>query len=338
MTAGLEKLANGKVAFADSRKDAWHQLGQLDQGVMTAEEALEKAYLANWNVRTTPLQTTATVNVGGEEVPFQMNVPRHFASVRTNPVTGLVEVLGVVGNSYVPIQNEEHIDFMNTLLEQSGAHVETAGSLNGGKNVFVTMQLPDFMQVAGKDAYKLYLAALNSHDGNGSYRLITTPVRVVCANTQAAALKNFVSSYTVRHTRNAKTTIAQAQQALELTFKYAEEFEREMEKLLDQKFTVKQMDGLMDKLWTPPAKDASRTILGRHEEKLTVVKGLFQSSPNLKDYRNTRYAAYNAVTDYLDHFSPTPSTGDAATVRAERTLTSAPVRETKEKAFALLSA
>lgn len=338
MSDQLELLANGKTAFADSRTDAWHQKGQSGLGEMTAEEALEAAYLANWNVRKTPLQTVATVDVGGEEMPFQLDVPRQYASVRTNPVTKTPEVMGVVGEHYVPIQNEEHADFLNALVDESGAHFETAGSLNGGKNVFITMQMPDFMNVGGKDPHKLYLSAFNSHDGNGSFKLLVTPVRVVCANTQAAAMKNFVSSFGVRHTRNAKNTIQQAREALELTFKYGEAFEAEMEKLLNTKFSVKQMDGFMQKLWTPPAKDSSRTILTRHEEKLTVVKGLFVSSPTLTDVRGTKYAMYNAVTEYLDHFSPTPSTQDAASVRAERTITSVPVREQKEKAFALLSA
>jgi hypothetical protein len=48
-------------------------------------------------------------------------------------------VLGVVGRGYTPIQNEEHAD----LLDESGAHFETAGSIKGGRHVLLTMKLPD---------------------------------------------------------------------------------------------------------------------------------------------------------------------------------------------------
>ena len=342
MSHNLETLANGKTAFADSRTDAWHKLGQSGQGVMTAQEMLKQAYLAGWNVRKTPLQTVATVevgsgHVGAAEMSFTLEVVRNFASVRTNPVTGMPEVLGVVGNSYQPIQNEEHADLLDAIVDEGGAHFETAGSLNGGKQTFITMKVPSFMDFGGKDPHELYLSALNSHDGSSSFRLIVTPIRIVCANTQAAALSAAKASFGVRHTRGAKNTIQQARQALGLTFKYAEEFEAEMTKLLNESMTPRQFGSFADKLWTPPKADESRTILTRHGERRDLVMDLFKSSPTLKDVKGTRYAAYNAITEYLDHFSPTPSTAkDAEAVRALRTLTSEPVRKTKERAFALL--
>jgi hypothetical protein len=156
---------------------------------------------------------------------------------------------------------------------------------------------------------------------------------------QAFALKNAVTTFSIRHTRNAKNTISEARRVLELTFKSGEAFENEMEKLMNESFTARQMEGLTNKLWTPPEKDASRTIVTRHEDRLTLVKGLFTKSPNLVDYKGTKYAAYNAVTEYLDHFSPVPSTAkNGADVRALRTMTSDVVRKQKERAFALLAA
>lgn len=339
MSDALELLANGKTAYLDARQDAWHKKGQhtLNGKAFTAQEAMEQAYLAGWDVRKTPLQTAASVMVGGEEMHFTLDVPRQYASVRTNPVTKTPDVLGVVGEHYVPIQNEEHAELLNAIVDEGGAHFETAGSLDGGRQVFITMEVPAFMDFKGKDAHKLYLAALNSHDGNSAYRFIITPVRIVCKNTQQAALQTAVGTFSVRHTRNAKQVVAKARQALDLTFKYGEEFEKEMTKLMEAPFKTAEMTKFANKLWTPPEKDASRTIVTRHEERLVLVKNLFLKSPSLKDFKGTRYAAYNAVTEYLDHFSPVPANAkDGQDVRATRTLTSAPVRATKEKAFELL--
>jgi hypothetical protein len=42
---------NGIVSFANSRPDTWHKLGQSVGHTMTAQEALEAAHLAGWDVR-----------------------------------------------------------------------------------------------------------------------------------------------------------------------------------------------------------------------------------------------------------------------------------------------
>ena len=155
-----------------------------------------------------------------------------YATVRDNPFTGRAEALGVVGTGYEPLQNEDHAEFLNNLADQSGAVFDTAGSLRGGRQVFITMQLPDSLRIGGTDAVDLNIAALNSHDGSGAFRILVTPVRVVCANTQAAALAAHASSFSIRHTRNAKAAVAAARDALGLTFSYVEAFEAEAERLI----------------------------------------------------------------------------------------------------------
>jgi Domain of unknown function (DUF932) len=41
----------------------------------------------------------------------------------------------------------------------------------------------------GSDDIELYLAAMSSHDGTGAWRVIVTPIRIVCASTQRMALR-----------------------------------------------------------------------------------------------------------------------------------------------------
>ena len=42
------------------------------------------------------------------------------------------------------------------------------------------------LTVGGTDRVDLNIAALNSHDGTSAFRILVTPVPVVCANTQSA--------------------------------------------------------------------------------------------------------------------------------------------------------
>jgi len=50
------------------------------------------------------------------------------------------------------------------------------------------MRLPDTMLIGGIDPVDLYIVACNSHDGTSAFRLLISPVRVVCGNTQALAI------------------------------------------------------------------------------------------------------------------------------------------------------
>ena len=68
----------------------------------------------------------------------------------------------------------------------------------------------------------------------------------MCANTQAAAIRDHVSSFAVRHTRNAKAAIQQARDALGLTFAYHAAFEAEAERLIQTTMTDATFDQLID--------------------------------------------------------------------------------------------
>ncbi len=116
-------------------------------------------------------------------------------------------MLGVVGNKYEPMQkNEASCDLLDALTGESGAVYETAGgALRGGRETFVTMKLPESMVFDGIDGTKdrtdfFYLAALNSHDGSSKFRFLVTPVRIVCANTQSAAIARAAASFGISHT------------------------------------------------------------------------------------------------------------------------------------------
>ncbi|MGN6577008.1 MAG: DUF932 domain-containing protein, partial [Nocardioides sp.] len=257
-----------------------------------------------------------------------------YATVRDTPFTGRAEALGVVGAGYEPLQNEDHAEFLNNLADQSGAVFDTAGSLRGGRQVFITMQLPDRLKIGGTDAVDLNIAALNSHDGSGAFRILVTPVRVVCANTQAAALAAHASSFSIRHTRNAKAAVAAARDALGLTFEYVEAFEAEAKRLIGTTLTDGQFDDLIEATFGPLDPDASEQAdADRHD----VLSYLFHHADTQTGIRGTAWAGYQAVAAYVDHFAPVRAKNDAASARARRLLTSDEPTKTKRLAWSALS-
>ena len=317
-----------RAAFASARVDAWHRLGTVTAECMTAEEVMEVAHLGGWNVRKIAIAGTECTPDGVDVI----EAPDRFMTVRTHPFTGATEYLGVVGTDYTPVQNEEACELLDILVDEAGAHFETAGSLNGGRRVFTTMKLPRTMRVGGVDDIDLYLAASNGHDGTAALRVDVTPVRIVCANTQRAAFRASRGHYAFRHTSGAKGRIEEARQALRLTWNYCETFQAEAERMINETLTNAEFDRIVSGLWPLPPNPGTRAK-NNHDQRRADLRYLFEGADTQHAVRGTRWAGYQAIAEYLDHKAPAKND----VVRATRVLTSGALSDLKVKAFDLLS-
>jgi hypothetical protein len=106
-------------------------LGTRVEGTFTAEQAMELGKLGGWNVRKTPAFTKDPVT--GLSIPMK----GRNALVRTNPETGKPEFLGDVGDKYAIVQNEEHAEFLNQIVEESGAIIRIRHTSGAQTNMAV---------------------------------------------------------------------------------------------------------------------------------------------------------------------------------------------------------
>jgi phage/plasmid-like protein (TIGR03299 family) len=297
MSADIDITA-GEASFVSANLPAWHALGTVLDHTFTAEEAMTVGKLGGWRVRKTPLQTIDRDKV----IP----VPERYAVVRDNPViAGQVDVIGSVGETYSIVQNEEHAALLNTLVDESGAHFETAGALNGGSKVFIAMKMPGHLQIGGVDKVENYIAAVNSHDGSSSFTLMVTPVRIVCSNTLNMAFSNNSHMFRVRHTSGAdKILIQQARETLDMTFKFLEGFQKQAEQLINTSMTQVQFEELIEREFGAKEDAASATVT-RTVAKISEMARLFGDASTQEGIRNTAWAGLNALTEWSDHYSPT---------------------------------
>ncbi|MFD6113761.1 DUF932 domain-containing protein [Streptomyces yangpuensis] len=162
-------------------------------------------------------------------------------------------------------------------------------------------------------------------------------MRVVCANTLRAALRNAKSSYTVRHTSGARGRIAQARQALGLTFKYAEEFEKAAQRMLDAEMTTPMLRSVVEQLW-PVANGDSTRKKNNELTRWNTIRNLFEHADTQAGIRGTAWAGYNAITEYANHVAPARgATFDLkSAARAERVITGT-ADDVMERAFRLVT-
>ncbi|HON74695.1 MAG TPA: DUF932 domain-containing protein, partial [Dermatophilaceae bacterium] len=218
-----------------------------------------------------------------------------------------------------------------------GATFDTAGSLRGGRQVFVTMRLPEHLSIGGSDRVDLNIAALNSHDGSSAFRVLITPVRVVCANTQHAALRNHLSSWSIRHTRNAKAAVQAARDTLGLTFAYVEAFEAEAERMINTSVTDAAFFELVQNLFPSPSPEAPARTRNAARRRQASLAHLWHDAATQSGIAGTAWAAYQSVVEYVDHFAPVRDKADAAMARALRLLTTDEPARIKARAWTALT-
>ena len=73
-------------------------------------------------------------------------------------------MLGIVSDEYEVVDNRDAFRFLDALIG-SELHFETAGSLWGGRRVWVLARLPEYVELGG-DPSATYIYVANSHDGS----------------------------------------------------------------------------------------------------------------------------------------------------------------------------
>jgi phage/plasmid-like protein (TIGR03299 family) len=310
MAHNIEEFADGSSAFFSAREVAWHKLGTITPDALSANDALKTAQL-DWVVKVTEQSIFSKV----DDKTIQLD--DKYLTYRDHPKKGL-SALGVVGNRYTPIQNSDAFEFLNHIADESGAVFETAGSLGNGERVFMTMKFPDSMKLAsGTDVIDNYIMAVNSHDGSSSFTVAVTPIRAVCTNTVRMALDAAASKVSLKHTAGASAKVQQARETLGIVFKYQEEFEKEVEKLLSEKFTDTQYKKFVEALIPEPKNDSTTRKENSVEKVRSELMGLWKA-PTQAIVANTKWAAYNAVVEYSDWVKPVRGGEDKQELRAEK--------------------
>lgn len=201
------------------REAPWHGLGTGVREAPDSREALRLAGL-DWNVVQEPIYTARKELVEG-----------HKANVRDSDR----KPLGVVTDRYRVIQNREAFAFTDSLLGE-GVRYETAGSLLGGRKVWLLARMPREYIISG-ERVSPYLLFSNAHDGSGAVRVALTPIRVVCNNTLNLALATAKRSWSMAHTGDVRSRMKEAEDTLFLAGQYMDSLGKEFDALRKKKLS-----------------------------------------------------------------------------------------------------
>ena len=290
MPHNLATTSDGQAAMMYVGEVPWHGLGTCLDAPATAEEAITAAGL-DYEVQLTPIATYDGITVEGRRA-----VVRYHRQ----------EVLGVVSDQYVPVQNRQAFGFLDSIVAEGGLRYHTAGALGKGEKIWLLAKLPDQIRVKNsEDTVDKFLLLSNAHDGSAALRVFFTPIRVVCANTLSLAHRRGEGQGVyVMHKGDLAAKIQEAQTVLGFAKVFYDDAEEKINRLASHYPTQAMLSAYFKAIYPDPeeGKDNTRAENVRQELTRLFEQGVGHDMPQIS---RTSWAAFNAVTEYVDHFRPT---------------------------------
>ena len=268
----------------------WHELGKIIAAAPTIAEGIELAGL-NWKVDLEPMfladgrkaQTRAVIRETDKKI------------------------LGEVGSRYTPLQNAKAFDFFQPFVDSGEVTLETAGSLDGGKKIWVLAQLNrNPMEIAPNDFVRKYLLLTNRHDGVASAMVGFSPIRVVCANTLAAAIGATDSALLrVRHTAQIELGLEKVREMVNVANQQFESTGETYKSMVRMGVKEADLKKYVRLVFYPNLSE--QEITQRQQTRLDglteSVTRLFETGfgADLQGSRGTMWGLYNGVTQLLSH-------------------------------------
>ena len=271
------------------REKPWHGLGTRVEEAPTSADALRMAGL-DWNVVQRNIQVC-----GGAKIQ------NYKANVRDSDGA----VLGVVSDRYKIVQNAEAFEFTDSLIG-GDVRYETAGSLNGGRKIWLLAKLPE-TEIVG-DKTEPYLCFTNTHDGSGAIRVCMTPIRVVCNNTLNLALCSARRAWSVRHTGDMASKMHEARVCLEMACAYMDELGQTADRLANTTVSRDKLGEILDEMF--PITEDSTDREKQNIQKLKDDYMVCYFAPDIMKFRGTAWGAVNAMSDMISHNAPRRKTAN----------------------------
>jgi hypothetical protein len=144
-----------------------------------------------------------------------------------------------------------------------------------------------------------------------------TPIRIVCANTEAAALRlakgvHAQRTYTLRHLGDMTQKISEARNVMQVTTRYYEAFKAVGDKLALVKVSDRRAKAKIEELLPAVEGTGDRAAKNRQEARDTVMrilKGESEGGDTRGNAPGTAWTFYNAAVEYADWYRGEKKTG-----------------------------
>jgi hypothetical protein len=322
------EILGKRFGQVEGRRPAWHGIQGATFAVGTSATAAAEAIGALYEVS----KEQAYVQVDGVWTP----IPDQYALVRPDFGGSEAGDAGrvmpqVVSGSYELIQHRDFASILDPLSERW--QVETAGVLSNGGQLFFCFAAGQY--VVNQDAIKLYWIASDFKNGRAA-RLFSAHTRVVCNNTFIIAESGAIASLKFPHTRGVAAELEFAVAALAAAEAQQAQVAAQLEAMGRHPLTTQELHTLLAATYPMPqaprrvrtveALERGRAFLAEHaplaaysadiarldevhahnrqrveELRAATLERYHVFGAERSDYRDTAWAAWNAITEVSNH-------------------------------------
>jgi phage/plasmid-like protein (TIGR03299 family) len=286
----------GNYAFFNTTP-AWHGLGQVLTDAPTPAEAWNMAYPFTLH------QCAGAYKVTDPETGAEVygDAPEHSAIVRSDG-----KVLGMHSDSYGLVQPAEVFQRYAPLIESGLVTLESGGSLNGGRKLWVLGKVTGAdADIVPGDPIRGYVLFQESFDGSCRSGAGLTSVRVVCANTLAMAQKDV--TFQTKHTRHVNQRLDAYRDEIARVLAGFHAQVSDLRALAARKVSRNSQEVYIREVISPESlqlRADGAEVSSRMENKVQRVIELLDTQKGLElvpAIRGTAWQAYNAVSEYITH-------------------------------------
>jgi phage/plasmid-like protein (TIGR03299 family) len=286
-----QSTGKAAMAYVGELGKPWHGLGTSIKKGISAKEVGEAAGLL-WGVKQAQVQFEQGKKLATD--------PAHVVMYRDD--TGMV--LDITGKGYVPHQNIDVLEFFQEYLSAGDMFIDTAGSLNEGRQIWVQAKLERGFTLGDTKAPDLVqgrILLMNPHQyGKGMVAKFVAE-RVVCWNTLTMALSEGGKSVKIWHTSEFnKARRDSIKRDLGIAKERLDAFEDNARKLT--KLRLQEIDAV--KLIAPVFGGDEKKELNQQGKTVIRIIELWNGAgqgATLPTARGTGWGLLNAVTQYIDH-------------------------------------
>lgn len=208
--------------------------------------------------------------------------------------------LGMVRERYNCVPAEKMLEPFHAMVSEFNGTYETAGLIDGGKKAWVAAKLPGTFNLPNrpKDTTELRIMLLLAFDGMARNAYFTMLRRVFCCNQFHYIMREAKKSeYSVKHSKNWELYLRIAQENFKAAIQGAEQFSKVAEELDEREMAKPDMVKFAE-VMLPYRKDEDEEST-RIDARRGVMVDLFSNGAG--NLGATRWDAFNAVTQFLDH-------------------------------------
>ncbi|MRJ75456.1 DUF932 domain-containing protein [Aeromicrobium sp. SMF47] len=213
-------------------------------------------------------------------------------------------VMGFFASGYERHQYSEWLLTSVANILDDDLSISSAGLLRSGAIAWVEVSVPESMTTPEGVVFRPNLLATTSFDGSIATTYKRTITATVCDNTRELALGEAGQELKIKHSRNSRLRLGQAQAALQLVHDMADSFAAEVAKLCQTEVNERQWSAFLN-THIPTTHTDGRALEGRARTIATAkrddLQDLYARDHRVAPWAGTAYGVIQAVNTWEHH-------------------------------------